>query len=180
MLRWLAVSLLVLASADVRAQGLGDSAKRERQKRKTDATKPPRVYDNDDLQKGRPPGKKTEEGAKDATPPPDTRPLDEPDPGDVAAQEKRIRVEAAQANLDASEARVAKLETRIKQLEDSLNPMSPSFVYGASAGMSAAGGELRARDELQAAQKELLEARQAVEADRKALDEARSDRRSAG
>jgi hypothetical protein len=176
MLRWLAVSLLLLVAVDVGAQGLGDTAARERQKRKAESGKP-RVYDNDDLQKGRPAGQKTsEESAREAAPAPAAQPSDEPDPADAAAQERRVLVERAQANLEASEARVARLEARIKALEDSLNPMSPSFVYGAMAGMSAAGGELRARDELRAAQNELVEARQAVEADRKALDEARSDR----
>jgi hypothetical protein len=156
------------------AQGLGDAAAKERQKRHEERGKQPRVYDNQDLDEGKPakkPGTSTEEAAS-ATPP-----AEAPEDDDRRAIDAdHARVVEAEAQLKAAEDNLAALQSRKKAAEDKLNPMSPSFIYGAAASIDAAGEEMRTKEELQKIEAELPEAQKAVDQARKALDDARSGR----
>jgi DNA repair exonuclease SbcCD ATPase subunit len=168
-----ALVLLLLAPGLASAQGLGDAAKREQKKRQTTQAKEPRVYDNDDLQ---PPGTAKKDKDKDSAgaggngsaavsqEPYDTS------REDAEAAAARERQEHARTALATAEESLARLEARVKSLQDQLNPMSPSFIYGASAGMSAPGAEMRVREELRNAEAQLPDARQAVEEARKELE----------
>lgn len=153
------------------AQGLGDAAARERQKRQAERGKHPRVYDNQDLDEGKPakkPGATTEE----AEPAP---PVEAPDEDDRRAIDAdHARVVEAEAQLKAAEDNLAALQARKQALEDKLNPMSRTFIYGAAASIDAPGEEMRTKEELQKIAGELPEAQKAVDQARKALDDARS------
>ncbi len=72
--------------------------------------------------------------------------------------------------MTAAQTRVVSLEQQVTTLEARLNPMSPTFVYGAAQQMDAIAEERRIREELQKTRAELAEARQQLEAARKDLD----------
>jgi len=176
----LAAIVLLCVPVAVQAQGLGDAAARERQKRKTTTGKETRVYDNDDL-RAQQPAKKDGDKSKAAEEPEAAAAVSSPEPTyEGSAAERTDRVDNAQKALNAAEANLGRLEARIKELQDKLNPMSPSFVYGPSAGMSAPGADLQVREELRRTEGELPEARSAVDSARKALDDARSGRAPSG
>lgn len=154
-----AVCLLALAAAPSAAQGLGDTAARERAKRAAEAKKkkePPKSFTNEDLEAGRPPGTKPAEGAGEAPAPTGG---EEAAPAPVEAPLERERpyldaVSSAQQALTAA-------ETRVKAISDKLNPMSVSYIYGAG-GSNDANEELRVRAELTQAESDLQAARQAL------------------
>lgn len=154
------------------AQGLGDLAAREKAKR-TQTKKPEgRVFTNDDLDAGKPPGEKKEEGAAAAEPaasgaPEVLRPLRD----ESRQQDDKIYVDA----LRAAEAEVTAVETRIRELSSRLNPMSTTYIYGAG-GSNDANEELRLRDELRQAEEQLIAARQAVVSASRNLQDFRAGR----
>jgi hypothetical protein len=157
------------------AQGLGDAAARERAKR--DAAKKAseaKVLTNDDLDKGRPPGSTSTSGASTAAP--EERPAEAPSspPMEDRLANERPYVDA----LAAARARVSGIEQRIQDLRSKLNPMSGSFIYGAS-GSNSANEEAEVRDQLNQAEAELNAARQAAVAADQALQDFKQGRASA-
>jgi predicted nucleic acid-binding Zn-ribbon protein len=74
-----------------------------------------------------------------------------------------------------AQSKVASLEARIKELGEKLNPMSGSFIYGAT-GSNSANEEAQVRDQLRQAEAELPEARQQLADATRALDEAAQNR----
>jgi DNA repair exonuclease SbcCD ATPase subunit len=139
------------------AQGLGDTAARERARRQQAGRKaePARVFTNDDLTAGRPSG--------------------EGEGGSSAIQEDtRLPVEKVRAELDAvrdARNRVSALEAQSRQLQDKLNPMSGSFIYGAS-GSNSANEEAQVREELNGIEANLAGARRELAQATQALEEA--------
>ena len=173
-------SVLLLVPALAAAQGIGDVAKREREKRKTaPPAKEHYVYDNQDLRKEEPPkagqtkaADSSSQEAAESVPPVEAVPDSEPSEFELA----RARVAEAEKRLADAEAGLAALQTRIKGLQDKLNPMSPSFVYGAPSAANPMAAEARTREELSRAEAELPGAQQAVEDARRQLDDARLGR----
>ncbi len=145
--------------APLAAQGLGDLAARERAKR-TQTKKPEaKVFTNDDLDAGKPPGAKSETDAASAAPPPESQaaaPAELP-PVDERQQQERAYLDA----IRAAQAELRGAENRIRELSAKLNPMSTTYIYG-SGGSNDANEELRVREELRQAEPQLLAARQAV------------------
>lgn len=168
----LAVMALALPALGA-AQGLGDVAARERAKRaqQEKAKAEAKVFTNEHLDKGRPP---STAGSADPAAAPEggsePSPAAEPSGDDRATQERPLldSVAAAQASVSANEA-------RIKELADKLNPMSGSFIFGAT-GSNDANEELRVREEMRQAEAQLIEARQALAAANQALQDVRQGR----
>jgi hypothetical protein len=170
-----AVSIVVFLALPglAAAQGLGDAAAREAQKRaKAPAKKeqPARTLTNEDLDKVRPPGghgTPSEAASGETGLTQDVA----PSAGVDRAGELRPHVDAAQE----ARARVEGLEAQIRDLGARLNPMSTQFIYGASSGT---GGnlqaeEMRVRSELTQAEAQLVEARKALDAANQNLEGAR-------
>jgi hypothetical protein len=158
------------------AQGLGDAAARERAKRaKQEAAKKVPVLTNEDLDKGRPPAT-TQTGGESA-----------PSPAAASAGDYKEsppmedRFAGERPYLDAireAQMRLSEVESKIQELGAKLNPMSGSFIYGAS-GSGSANEEAEVRAQLSQAEGELNEARQAVVAANQALDDFHQGRPSA-
>jgi len=176
-------ALLLAASAS--AQGIGDTAAREkarRQSAKEQAKKPEpaKVFTNDDLAEGRPPGQKTDESA-----PSSSSGLDENQPQGAAAPAQPIPGVESPAGqekplldaVSAAQARVTTAQTKVQQLADKLNPMSVSYIYGAG-GSNDANEELRVRAEMRDAENELQQARQDLAQANRALQNSRQGRPS--
>jgi hypothetical protein len=155
------------------AQGLGDLAARERAKRaKQEAAKKAPVLTNEDLDKSRPPGAPppSEQGA------PST--VSEGGEGSPPSPPLEDRFAAERPYLDAIQAaqtRVSETEARVQELGAKLNPMSSSFIYGPT-GSNSANEEAEVRSELQQAEGQLNEARQALVAANQALEDVRQGR----
>jgi hypothetical protein len=179
----LAILAAVLGGTTVaRAQGLGDVASRERQKREAQKShEPGRAYGNEDLpgQSADKTGKKKDEAAPAGTSAaPPVAPSGEDsadDAGSVFAARKQ-RVADAEAAVRSAQAMVDGIESRIRQLQDMLNPMSPSFIYGATASGDMANAEARAREELRQSETRLAEARKALAAANQELEDAQLGR----
>jgi hypothetical protein len=176
-----AIALLLAGAASVRAQGLGDAAARERQKRQAQqkAKEPSRVYGNEDLPQHEPEkGDKTKGTTRAAEPQPAETPSGESDASDAASvlAARRSRITEAEATVAAAKADVDRIEARIRQLQDMLNPMSPSYIYGSTSSGDMAGAEARARSELQQAEVRLTEARKALAAANQVLEDAQLGR----
>jgi len=162
-------SLLVLAAllvpGVVCAQGIGDAAAKEKQKRQANPQKPKaRLITNDDLNEGKP---KSDSGGSGASPT-----LEKPAAsgshqaerelsrsGEGEGDSRQQAIDRAQAQVDSARSAVIAAEARVKELGDKLNPMSPSFVYGQPNAADAAGEEMRTREALKGAEAELEGAR---------------------
>lgn len=177
--RLLLVLLALVVPGLAAAQGLGDVAARERQKRAAAGPRAkPRVLSNDDLRKD-----EAGKAASQATAPSPESSSDSPSaPGSERAPEneeaaaQRGRLEQAQAEVDSARAAVVAAEARIKDLGDKLNPMSPSFIYGAGQTGDAAGEEIRTRQALQQAEGELGQARDALVRANRSYEDVRQGR----
>jgi peptidoglycan hydrolase CwlO-like protein len=151
------------------AQGLGDAAARERAKRKAvPSSTEKRVYDNDDLSKGRPPGTRTDAAADKPAGGAEGAPA--PDSPDTAEQS---RVQEAEAAVASAEKEVARLEARLQELQERLNPMSVTFVYGQATSGDARAEEQRIKDEIAALPARIADAKRAVVEAQQALADAR-------
>jgi hypothetical protein len=172
------LALVVLAVPGwLAAQGLGDAASAERAKRvkagakKADET---RVFTNDDLDKGRPPGAaRTGQESPAAAAPAEGEGgvSDEPPSVEDRFADERPLLDA----LTAAQSRVSTVEARIQELQAKLNPMSGSFIYGAF-GSNSANEEAEVRSELRQLETDLADARQEVAAATEALARARRGR----
>jgi hypothetical protein len=154
------LALVVLACGwEASAQGLGERAAKERQKREQAKKQPAKVFTNDDLDAGRPPGSKpTGSGGESAAPTPGG--LDE----ERSSAPEVDRVTEERGFIDAirnAEHEVNATEARIRELQAKLNPMSTSYIYGSPTG-GGANEEQRVRAELRDAEDELQAARQAL------------------
>jgi len=182
--RLLLALVLLLIPPALSAQGLGDAAARERQKRaKEGDKKPARVYTGADLRKEEPKkeGEATPTGETDAQ-----RAVRERDERQIAAERtsepgasenagKEPRVAEAEAAVESARGRVAEAEARVEELKGRLNPQSTTFIYGAT-GSNVANEELQVRADLTAAEAELSAMRQALVEANRALDDARAGR----
>lgn len=172
-----ALALLALAGpAAVAAQGLGDAAARERVRRDAarkaaaaKAAEEAKVFTNEDLEAGRPPGAKPGE-AQAAPAEAGSAPAESPPLQDRFGDE-RPYLDA----LQAAQTRLAGVEQRIQELRAKLNPMSSSFIYGAY-GSNSANEEAQVREQLSQAEAELDEARQAVAAANQSLQDFKQGR----
>ena len=168
--RFLLVLLALLVPGLAGAQGLGDVAARERQKREAAGSRPKaRVLSNDDLPKDS--AKKGAAGdaaaSGDSTAARTTSGLSQAaregtSPEADAADPRQAQLAQAQAEVDNARAAVAAAEGRVKDLADKLNPMSPSFIYGAVQTGDAVGEEMRTREGLKQAEAQLAQAREGL------------------
>jgi hypothetical protein len=176
-----ALGLVVLSGVTAgSAQGLGDSAARERERRtkQGEAKKTAPSFSNADLDKGHPP---STNGEKASTPTASESPASSPgrrsgemsEPVDAHADSERPFRDA----VSEAQSRVASVEARIKELGDKLNPMSGSFIYGPT-GSNSANEEAQVREQLRQAEAELPEARQRLADATRALDEVARTRTS--
>jgi hypothetical protein len=181
----IALALLCLAvPGRVAAQGLGGAAARERDRRAKEAQAKKRgegeVFTNEDLTQGERPGTPAAAGEGSSggfSPPPakgaQTRPEAASPPDDREDGEDRRATE--QPFLDAvsgAQSRLSVVEKRIQELQSKLNPMSGSFIYGAT-GSNSAVEEANARAELSGAEGELAAARQDLATAVEALQDVR-------
>jgi hypothetical protein len=183
----LAVVVSLGLTGAVSAQGLGDTAAHERERRakeqKEKKEKQPeaaRVYTNDDLEEGRPPGEKTSESqGTSGTASSGTSTSSEtssegssgPPPLPDMAGADRPYIDAVRA----AQAQVTAIEKQIQQANGKLNPMSTDYIYGPS-GSNDANDELQVRKELSELQQSLVRARQDLAAANQALSSARQGR----
>ncbi len=170
------------------AQGIGDAAAREKQKRQaTPAKAKPKVLTNDDLKKDEPDKPKTEAGSGaspvlEPTPAPGSNQADRErsrssEGGEGEGDSRQTSVQQSEARADAARSAVVDAEARVKELGDKLNPMSPSFVYAQPNAADAAGEEARTREALRNAEAQLDAARQALVAANRDLEDVRQGRR---
>jgi len=149
------------------AQGLGETAARERERREKESKEKGEesgpAYTNHDLDAIRPPEAKSDseddsgdDAASSSTSPrreerprPSGRVRGRDDPG----RQRRDEVSRAQAEVDG-------IEARIRELNGKLNPMSRDYVYGEARNVDAANEELRIRAELNELENDLRRARQ--------------------
>jgi hypothetical protein len=184
--RSLLVLLAVLLPGLASAQGIGDTAAREKQKRQATAAKgKARVITNDDLKKDDDGKTKSETGegsspVLDKTPAPTSNYQADRERSSGAPQEGDSRekaVEQAQTQVDSARSAVVAAEARVKELGDKLNPMSPSFIYGMNQTGDAVGEEMRTREALRGAEAELAGAREALVKANRDLEDVRAGRR---
>jgi hypothetical protein len=169
--------LAFVVPAVATGQGLGDAAARERAKRqaakKAAETK---VLTNEDLEKGRPPGAARTTGEAATAP---AEGGGGAEPGESPPLQDRLADERPYLDaVQAAQSRLSQLEARIQELRAKLNPMSGSFIYGAS-GSNSANEEAEVRQQLNQAEGELNAARQAVVAANQALQDFKRGRSSA-
>jgi hypothetical protein len=162
---------LIVPASLAAAQGLGDAAARERAKREKSASS--RSYSNDDLERGRPTGSAKKKTTASSAASPEHAPSSTSDTAtssEAGAPSRRSESSESSEPREPRESReparppqsnTAALEARIKGLQDKLNPMSGSFIYGAT-GSGDANEEARVRSELQQAEAELAQARQSA------------------
>jgi hypothetical protein len=169
----LALAALALA-AGASAQGIGDVAARERAKRKAAGTPAEkRVFDNVDLQQGRPPGQAKAEDAAGAAGSATGSSTSESSAPESSEDPQRARVQQAEEGLRAAEREVARLEARLQELQDKLNPMSITYVYGQATSGDATAEEQRIKDEIAGLPTRIADAKRAVVEAQRALADAR-------
>jgi hypothetical protein len=183
--RSLLVALVIALPGLAFAQGLGDAAAREKQKRQgAPKSKTTRVITNDDLRKDEPDKKPdTGQGASPALESGSSSSSyqAERESRSNTASESDARQQAldqAQAQVDSARSAVVAAEARVKELGDKLNPMSPSFIYGQAQTGDAAGEEMRTREALRAAEAELAGAREGLVQANKNFEDVRQGRRT--
>ncbi len=165
-LRVVAAVFLSLVAGSGWAQGLGDKAAKERAKRAQSKAKDARVFTNTDLDAGRPPSAKKEDGsgaaAGGAEPSPPLVPIREGGGSpDAPEDDRRVQERGYVDAVGAAQGQLSAVEARIRELQGRLNPMSTTYIYGAG-GSNDANEEQRVRSELRQAEDELVSARQAV------------------
>jgi len=174
-LAW-AIAILTLPAA-VAAQGLGDTAARERVRRESESqdtkadTRP--VYTNNDLKVYRPAGGENDENDGDNGD--EGNGGNDGDEGDTVAEREaraeeqrsrsrvRGRTDPNRAQRDEAgraQSEVDQIEARIRRLNGRLNPMSRDYIYGQAQSVDAANEELQVRQELSELEERLRDTRQ--------------------
>ena len=184
--RSLLVALVLALPGLALAQGLGDAAAREKQKRQTTPkSKTTRVITNDDLRKDEPDKKAEGQGASPAqesgsAPSPSNSQAERESRSHTASESdsRQQAIDQAQAQVDSARSAVVAAEARVKELGDKLNPMSPSFIYGQAQTGDAAGEEMRTREALRAAEAELTGAREGLVQANKNFEDVRQGRKA--
>ena len=184
--RSLLVALVLALPGLALAQGLGDAAAREKQKRQTTPkSKTTRVITNDDLRKDQPDKKAEGQGASPAqesgsAPSPSNSQAERESRSHTASESdsRQQAIDQAQAQVESARSAVIAAEARVKELGDKLNPMSPSFIYGQAQTGDAAGEEMRTREALRAADAELAGAREGLIQANKNLEDVRQGRKA--
>ena len=184
--RSLLVALVLALPGLALAQGLGDAAAREKQKRQTTPkSKTTRVITNDDLRKDEPDKKAEGQGASPAqesgsAPSPSNSQAERESRSHTASESdsRQQAIDQAQAQVESARSAVIAAEARVKELGDKLNPMSPSFIYGQAQTGDAAGEEMRTREALRAAEAELAGAREGLIQANKNLEDVRQGRKA--
>ncbi len=135
------------------AQGIGDTAAREKERRSKEAqaggnkAAEPATYTNDDLPGSKAPAKKEEgQGTASQAQPAAGTPAEPSSPGPLA--ERAAAEKEYQDKVDAAQKDVDELEAKVRDLQASLNPMSSTYIYGRTGGADA-NDEMRVRNELQ-------------------------------
>ena len=167
------------------AQGLGDTAARERERRqkeqpaKTGEEAP--VYTNHDLDAIRPPDADDDSEDDDtaASEAGDSRREERPSrpAGRIPGRDDPLRPH--QDAVSNAQAEVDRIEARIRELNGKLNPMSRDYIYGAAQSVDAAGEELRVKAELSELEGRLAQARQDLAAATESMRAAREGREPA-
>jgi len=155
------------------AQGLGDTAARERAKREQAGKKaePNRVYTDGDLAEGRPPASK---GAGSSSAAPNTESTASAEGESPREAPEPLLSETLRPYLDAltnAKSRLGEIEGQIRTLSAKLNPMSGSFIYGAQ-GSNSANEEAQVRTQLSQLEAALTQARRDVVEASEAADRA--------
>ena len=100
------VVLLIAAPAWSQAQGLGDAAARERQKRKQQAAPaPPKVFTDADLSKASPPGPDQAAGAPDETAKAASQEADDPRLAELERERQERKLQEAEWRVRFADAR---------------------------------------------------------------------------
>jgi hypothetical protein len=189
-LRSLLLAFVLALPGSAFAQGLGDAAAREKQKRQASPkSKTTRVITNDDLRRDEPDKDKKAEG-QGASPTLQSGSDSSTDPANYQAERESRQpagasegdaqqqaIDQAQAQVDNARSAVIAAEARVKELGDKLNPMSPSYVYGQPNAADATGEEIRTREALRAAEAELAGAREALVQANQAFEDVRLRRK---
>jgi len=167
--------------AAVAAQGLGDTAARERERREKENQakkgEEAQVFTNHDLDAIRPPDADDDSeeddagasGASDSREERPSRPAGRIRGRDDDLRPYRDGVSGAQAEVD-------QIQAQIQELNSRLNPMSRNFIYGAAQSGDAAGEEIRIKGELAELEERLGQARQNLAAATESLQAARDGR----
>jgi chemotaxis protein histidine kinase CheA len=174
------VGLLALTlPAWASAQGIGDTAARERKKREKapKAAEKAKEFTNDDLAKGRPAEQKTDDSGSTTTSSPTApdRVTSSENENGGESESPSSPTERIRPYMDAltnAQSRVTTIENQIKQLQDKLNPMSGSFIYGAG-GSNNPTEEAQVREQLSQAEAQLGQARQELAAASEAVRDIR-------
>ena len=183
--RSLLVAVVLALPGLALAQGLGDAAAREKQKRQgAPKSKTTRVITNDDLRKDEP-DKKSETGqgaspALESASSSSSYQAERESRSNTASEgdSRQQALDQAQAQVDSARSAVVAAEARVKELGDKLNPMSPSFIYGQAQSGDAAGEEIRTREALRAADAELAGAREGLIQANKNFEDVRQGRKT--
>jgi chromosome segregation ATPase len=177
---------LVLAAlglpAAVAAQGLGDTAARERERREKEQQakkgEEAPVYTNHDLDAIRPPDADddSEDGDSSASEASDSGREEAPSrpAGRIRGRDDDLR--PYRDGLSNAQAEVDQIQDQIQELNSRLNPMSRNYVYGAAQSGDAAGEEIRIKNELAELEERLGDARQDLAVATEALQAARDGR----
>jgi uncharacterized protein YukE len=165
-LAW-AIAILSLPAA-VAAQGLGDTAARERVRRESESqdkkadTRP--VYTNNDLKVYRPAGGEDDENEEGEGDEVDTAAEREARDEERRSRSRvRGRTDPNRAQRDEAgraQSEVDQIEARIRRLNGKLNPMSRDYIYGQARSVDAANEEIQVRQELSELEERLRDARQ--------------------
>ena len=182
--RSLLVLIVVSVPGLVCAQGLGDVAAKEKQKRQAaPKTKTPRHHERrpedgrgqqvevrDDERRLADDGAHADGQQQSGTARGAAAPRAAPIRSSRRSRRRRTQVDSARSAVVAAEAHV-------KELGDKLNPMSPSFIYAQGQTGDAAGEEIRTREALKGAEAQLASARDALVVANRDFEDVRQGRR---
>jgi chromosome segregation ATPase len=165
------------------AQGLGDTAARERERREKEEQakkgEEAPVYTNHDLDAIRPPDSDDDDSDEDdaaASEAGDARREERPSrpAGRIRGRDDDLR--PYRDGVSNAQAEVDRIERQLRELSGKLNPMSRDYIYGAAQSVDAAGEELRIKAELNELQGRLVEARQDLAVATESMQAAREGR----
>jgi chromosome segregation ATPase len=168
---------LTLVPGPLLAQGLGQAAAQERERRdklaKEGKAAPARSFTNEDLKgKG---GSSKEAGASPAAPASASSREGSDGEGSEAAKARgwQQRADQLRARVDQAKARQVSIESRIGQLRQEMNPMNPNYVLDPNR-------FLRIQDQIRQAESELESVKSQIQAAQDAWSQFEDEARRAG